>query len=206
MTDWRKRIDGINNEAEEITWAGIPDEVMNVITEENVNEAISALSGMARERFLDFVRYISLADGDIVQIGGHSADGKLSAEEWQKIRIVRTWARSHPMPERSVPFPVELAKGLLSRVDEENRALIPLIVQNRRHPQRARFDRTASACADLEKALIVTVEFPTNAQAQAYAWDLLGRALRMANQLIELTEEEQQLLNQQQNRILGEPE
>ncbi len=199
MTNWRMQLEKINEDFKEmcVTWMGIPGRVLDVLTEENADEAISSLSGPARESFLEWARALSLSDDDDV-ISFDAADGKPSTERRQKFHIVRAWVQTHPMPQRAEPFPIDLVKGLLSRVDDENRQLIPLIQKNRRHPERVRFQRTASVAADLENALQVATKYPTNPQAQAFAWNLLDRALRDVNGLIEVTEAEQRLIDLQE--------
>ena len=85
MTDWRMWAEEINEDYREvnITWMGIPGRVLDVLTEENADEVISSLSGIARESFLEWARDLSLSDDDDM-ISFDSADGKPSAEKRQK--------------------------------------------------------------------------------------------------------------------------
>jgi hypothetical protein len=53
--------------------------------------------------------------------------------------------------------------------------------------------------ADLENALQVATKDLTNPQAQAFAWNLLDRALRNVNGLIQVTEAEQRLIDLQES-------
>ena len=196
--DWRMQIEKINEDFRElsVTWMSIPSRVLDVLTEGNADEVITSLSGSARESFLEWARELSLSEDDDM-LSFDAVDGKPSDEKKKKFRIVRDWARTHPMPERAEPFPFDLVNGLLSRVDDENRRLLPLIQKNRRHPERVRFQHAASVAADLENALQVAKKDPTNPQAQAFAWDLLDRALRSVDGIIEVTQAEQRLIDVQ---------
>jgi hypothetical protein len=191
---WAQKIDEDFREGN-VTWMGIPNMVLEVLTEDNADEVISSLSGPARESFLEWARSLSLSDDDEI-ISFDSEGGKPSAEQWRSIVIVRAWVQAHPLPERAEPFPVAVVEGLLSRVSQDNRRLIPLIQKNRRHPERALFERTASVAADLENALHVATRGAENPQAQAFAWNLLDRALGNIDGFIEATEDERRLIEQ----------
>ena len=104
-------------------------------------------------------------------------------------------APNSPPTPSAEPFPVDLVNGLLTRVDKENFRVIALIRGNRRHPEQARSRQMTSVSADLKNSLRVATAHPSNPQAQAFAWNLLDRALRDANGLIEVTEAEQRLIN-----------
>lgn len=195
MNQWRIQIDELAEDFREIrvTWMGIPSRVLDILNEENADEVIASLTGPVRASFLEWARELSLCDDDdIISFG--SPDGKPTLEKREKFRIVRAWVAAHPLRARSEPFPVDLVKGLLPRVDRENRRLLALIGGTRGHPERERSRRATSVVVDLENALRQATEGPIGSQAQAFAWEVLDRALRNVEALIELTEEEQNLI------------
>lgn len=195
MSQWRKQIDKLDEDFREmrVAWMGIPDRVLDILDERTADEVINSLSGPVRESFLEWARDISLcSDEDIISFD--SADGKPTPEDRAKFRIVRAWVAAHPLRERSAPPPIDLIKGLLSRVDRENRRVIALIGRTRAHPERERSSRLSSVAADLANALRLAMRIPTSLQAQAFAWEIFDRALRDIEGLVDLTEEEQGLV------------
>ncbi|MEZ4295810.1 MAG: hypothetical protein R3B70_12600 [Polyangiaceae bacterium] len=196
MTSWRERTEKINEEFREVgvTWLGTTRDILDVLTEENAEELIGTLEPAVREAFLEWVRPLFFANDEDV-IAYDAPDRKPTSEDKEKLCILRAWVRKHPLPERTQAFPANLVNRLLVRVDAEHIRLLEQTKADRHHPEWKRSRRLSSVVVDLTNAIEIANAYP-GPQPLALSWELLERALRNVDGLIDLNEDERQLANE----------